>query len=132
MTRQLSIKSSKSNNKHGESHTTTGVVTNGGGPNAPKQLKQYSLKEVAAHCTMDSCWMVVLDKVYDFTDFIEYHPGGYELMLEYAGADATNAFIEKPHTIDATGMLDKYLIGELVEVSVFCLSLSVLLRFACR
>jgi cytochrome b involved in lipid metabolism len=60
--------------------------------------------------------MVVLDKVYDLTDFIEYHPGGYEIMLEYGGTDATNAFIEKPHTIEATDMLEKYLIGELVKV----------------
>ncbi len=38
-------------------------------------------------------------------------------MLEYAGADATNAFNEKPHTIEAVEMLEKYLIGELVKVS---------------
>ena len=61
--------------------------------------------------------MVVFDKVYDLTDFIEYHPGGYEICMEYAGTDATNAFNEKPHTIDAVDMLEKYLIGELVKVS---------------
>jgi cytochrome b involved in lipid metabolism len=60
--------------------------------------------------------MVVHDKVYDFTDFIHYHPGGYEIMLEYGGTDASNAFNEKPHTIEAVGLLDKYLIGELIEV----------------
>jgi cytochrome b involved in lipid metabolism len=79
------------------------------------KLKQFSLKEVAHHCTADSCWMVIFDKVYDLTDFIEYHPGGYEIMLEYGGSDATNAFNEKPHTIEAFAMLDKYLIGELIK-----------------
>ncbi len=83
------------------------------------------MKEVASHCHVDSCWMVVLDKVYDLTDFIEYHPGGYEIMLEYAGTDATNAFIEKPHTIEATDMLEKYLIGELVKV-IICYILAAL------
>jgi cytochrome b involved in lipid metabolism len=78
------------------------------------KLPQFTLKEVAAHCTMESCWMVISDLVYDLTEFIEYHPGGYEIMLEYAGTDATNAFMEKPHTIEGTAMLDKYLIGELV------------------
>ena len=78
------------------------------------KLKQYTLKDVAQHCTYDSCWMVIYDKVYDFTEFIEYHPGGYEIMLEYGGTDATNAFMEKPHTIEAIDMLDKYIIGELV------------------
>ena len=62
--------------------------------------------------------MVIFDKVYDLTDFIEYHPGGYEIMLEYGGSDATNAFNEKPHTIEAAEMLDKYLIGELVKVDI--------------
>lgn len=79
------------------------------------KLKQYTLKEVASHCTIESCWMVVFDKVYDLTDFIEYHPGGYEICMEYAGTDATNAFNEKPHTIEAVDMLEKYLIGELVK-----------------
>ncbi len=36
-------------------------------------------------------------------------------MLEYAGTDATNAFKDKPHTIDSSIMLHQYLIGELVE-----------------
>ena len=58
--------------------------------------------------------MIVNDKVYDLTDFIDYHPAGHEIMLEYAGTDATNAFNEKPHTLDAADMLEKYLIGELV------------------
>jgi len=85
---------------------------------APK-LKTYTLKEVAGHCTSDDCWMIILDKVYDFTDFIDYHPGGYELMLEFAGTDATNAFRNKPHTLEASAMLERYLIGELVEEDRF-------------
>jgi len=35
-------------------------------------------------------------------------------MLEYAGTDATMAFADKPHSLDAWLMLEKYLIGELV------------------
>lgn len=101
--RQLSFKSS-----------TTHETNNNVAVEPVSKLRQYTLKEVAAHCTIDSCWMVISDRVYDLTDFLEYHPGGYELMIEYAGADATNAFMEKPHTIEATAMLEKYLIGELV------------------
>ena len=63
--------------------------------------------------------MVVFDKVYDLTDFINDHPGGYEIMLEYAGTDATNVFVEKPHTIEANQMLEKYLIGELIKVNLY-------------
>lgn len=35
-------------------------------------------------------------------------------MLEYAGTDATMAFADKPHSLDAWLMLEKYLVGELV------------------
>jgi len=35
----------------------------------PKR-KQYTLKDVSAHCTENDCWMVVKDLVYDFTDFM--------------------------------------------------------------
>ena len=42
--------------------------------------------------------------------------GGYEIMLDYAGADATQPFMYKPHSKGSIKMLEKYLIGELVQV----------------
>jgi hypothetical protein len=35
-------------------------------------------------------------------------------MLEYAGTDATMGFADKPHSLDAWIILEKYIIGELV------------------
>jgi hypothetical protein len=35
-------------------------------------------------------------------------------MLEYAGTDATMAFADKPHSLDAWLMLEKYIVGELI------------------
>lgn len=35
----------------------------------PKR-KQFTLKEVSAHCTENDCWMVIKDLVYDLTDFM--------------------------------------------------------------
>lgn len=35
-------------------------------------------------------------------------------MLEYAGTDATMAFSDKPHSLDAWMILEKYIVGELV------------------
>lgn len=79
------------------------------------KVKQYTLKDVASHCTEESCWMVINDRVYDVTDFLGFHPAGIEIMLEHAGTDASTAFLEKGHSLDAVAMLDKYLIGELVK-----------------
>lgn len=32
--------------------------------------KEYTLKDVSAHCTETDCWMVIRDRVYDLTDFM--------------------------------------------------------------
>lgn len=45
------------------------------------------------------------------------HPGGVELLEEYAGQDATRGFDEFGHSSDAKRMLKQFLVGELVEVT---------------
>ncbi|EMD33158.1 hypothetical protein CERSUDRAFT_160722 [Gelatoporia subvermispora B] len=56
--------------------------------------------EVAAHANRESCWIIVHDKVYDVTDFLDEHPGGSKIILKYAGKDATEAY-EPIHPPDA-------------------------------
>ena len=77
---------------------------------SPKR-KQFTLKDVSAHCTENDCWMVIKDIVYDLTEFMRevtylslfvfifcktflffiLASGGSDIMLEYAGTDATMA-----------------------------------------
>lgn len=45
------------------------------------------------------------------------HPGGLDVIMEYAGSDATVAFMDKGHSKDAWMILSDYYIGELVKVS---------------
>lgn len=45
--------------------------------------------------------------------FCLQHPGGEEVLLEQAGADATESFEDVGHSTDAREMLEQYLIGEL-------------------
>jgi len=75
------------------------------------QLPEYSLEQVSWHTSNDDCWIVIEDKVYDITKFIRQHPGGYEIMLEQAGGDATLAFRGVGHSSNADNDLEKYLIG---------------------
>lgn len=35
---------------------------------------------------------VISVEVYDVTPFLEYHPGGSQILAEYAGTDATEPF----------------------------------------
>jgi len=77
-------------------------------------LPEYSLSEVSAHCTSDDCWLVIYDRVYDVTNFLNEHPGGEYIILEFAGRDATIAFRGTRHGKDSYQMLEKYLIGDLI------------------
>merc|ERR1712018_846273 len=81
--------------------------------------KQYSLEEVESHNIGrgpdKSVWMVIHDKVYDVTKFLDEHPGGEEILIENAGADATDAFEDVGHSTDAREMMKDYFIGELQE-----------------
>jgi L-lactate dehydrogenase (cytochrome) len=61
--------------------------------------------EVAKHSNKDDCWVIVHGKVYDVTEFLPEHPGGMNIILKYAGKDATEEY-EPIHPPDT---LDKYL-----------------------
>ncbi|XP_024887902.1 cytochrome b5-like, partial [Temnothorax curvispinosus] len=78
---------------------------------------RYSLADVAK-CNGKNgtkTWIVIYDNVYDVTDYMQQHPGGPELLEEYAGKDATSGFDDFGHSSDAKKMLKKYLIGELQD-----------------
>ncbi|KAI9295526.1 hypothetical protein K502DRAFT_315692 [Neoconidiobolus thromboides FSU 785] len=55
-------------------------------------LKQLSLEEISKHNSATDCWCIIYDKVYDLTQFLGEHPGGKNIILKYAGKDATKAF----------------------------------------
>ncbi|XP_051987912.1 cytochrome b5-like [Xyrauchen texanus] len=73
----------------------------------------YSREEVQAHNMIEDTWLIIHDKVYDITSFMEEHPGGEEVLLEQAGGDATESFEDVGHSTDAREMLQQYFIGEL-------------------
>ncbi|KAL1526624.1 hypothetical protein AB1Y20_015328 [Prymnesium parvum] len=53
---------------------------------------------VSTHSSEDSCWLVIQDVVYDVTTFIRRHPGMATSLLLFGGTDATEAFLEVPHS----------------------------------
>ena len=80
-------------------------------------LPRYTLKEVAKQDGKDGdrVWIVIYDMVYDVTDYMSKHPGGPELIEEYAGQDATRGFDDFGHSSDAKRLLKNFLVGELTE-----------------
>lgn len=44
-----------------------------------------SLEELQQHKKAESCWLLLHGKVYDVTDFLEEHPGGYDIIVSCTG-----------------------------------------------
>lgn len=80
--------------------------------NEPK-TRIITLSEVSCHDSPKDCWVIIYDRVYDITNFLDEHPGGADVMLEYAGNDASLSFRGTGHSKMAIKALDRYLVGEL-------------------
>ena len=55
-----------------------------------KTLPSFTEAEVRSHNSSKSCYVTIDSKVYDVTDFLEGHPAGEEVILEWAGKDIKN------------------------------------------
>ncbi|PAV58821.1 hypothetical protein WR25_08829 [Diploscapter pachys] len=77
--------------------------------------REISRCEVACHCVPEDVWMIIGNEVFDLTPFLEEHPGGMEILLEFAGGDATDAFESVGHSMAARVRLDKFKVGDLPE-----------------
>jgi len=54
--------------------------------------KCYDWNEIVKHNTEKDAWVVIEDKVYEVTKWAPRHPGGKDIVLTFAGQDATEAF----------------------------------------
>lgn len=61
----------------------------------------------------DACWLMIHGKVYEVSEFLDEHPGGPDIVTEYAGTDATDEYDNIGHSTDAQSMLDKYFKGKI-------------------
>lgn len=92
------------NNKKNEDKTTTTAY------------QKYELEEVQQHASVDDCWVISQNNVYDVTKFLNTHPGGADLIISRAGADITHVLKDEDlhtHSVHAYNLLKEYKIGEL-------------------
>jgi len=84
---------------------------------AKKGDRLITMDEVNKHNTDHDVWIVVKDRVYDCTEYLELHPGGADSIIINAGEDSTEDFVAI-HSSKATKMLEKFYIGDLDKGSV--------------
>ncbi|XP_074549417.1 cytochrome b5 [Halichoeres trimaculatus] len=80
---------------------------------SPDGVRYFKLSEIEEQNTFKSTWIIIHNKVYDVTKFLEEHPGGEEVLREQAGGDATESFEDVGHSTDAREMAQDMIIGEL-------------------
>lgn len=78
-----------------------------------------SLADVAKHAGTSDCWTTIEGKVYNLTDYIQYHPGGSRI-IQACGKDATDLFngmspMGRMHSQMARQILAKYIVGNLAN-----------------
>ncbi|KAF8325775.1 oxidoreductase [Cantharellus anzutake] len=76
----------------------------------------YTLSDVAIHVTKDDCWVVRNGRVYNVSEFVNDHPGGDDLILQWAGKDVGDIMadsVSHGHSQSAYDMLSEYLIGKI-------------------
>lgn len=81
-------------------------------------LPTFTRAEVEAHKTEKSCFVTIGTNVYDVTDFLDSHPGGAQLILEYGGRDVGDILKDvdsHAHSEAAYEVLDESLVGFVVS-----------------
>ncbi|KAI1106820.1 inositolphosphorylceramide-B C-26 hydroxylase [Jackrogersella minutella] len=82
-----------------------------------RTLPTLTKAEVESHNTANDCYVTIGTNVYDVSDFVESHPGGPDLVLEYAGKDITDILKNTDshkHSDSAYEILEESQVGFLV------------------
>lgn len=71
-------------------------------------------EELAKHNTKEDCWVSLKGFVYNLTPYISHHPGGEDIIMQFAGGDITEPYM-KHHKWVSPNLISKVKIGELAK-----------------
>ncbi|KAL1222267.1 Cytochrome b5 domain-containing protein RLF [Cardamine amara subsp. amara] len=73
--------------------------------------RRISMDEVKKHRLGDSMWTVLKGRVYNITPYMNFHPGGVDMLIKVAGRDGTSLFNKYHAWVNYDILLEKCLVG---------------------
>ncbi|XAR50688.1 hypothetical protein NMG60_11005083 [Bertholletia excelsa] len=84
-------------------------------PNAETRAPKVLTRSVVSlHNKRSDCWIIIKNKVYDVTSYVEEHPGG-DAILAHAGDDSTEGFYGPQHGTGAFQLIEDFYVGDLEQ-----------------
>ena len=75
------------------------------------KTNEINMKEIKRHNTLEDCWIISKNKVYNATPFIKIHPGGFKSILKRAGGVKDCSVDFDFHSSNGRKVWKKYQIG---------------------
>ncbi|VWU48363.1 cytochrome b5-like heme/steroid binding protein, putative [Hepatocystis sp. ex Piliocolobus tephrosceles] len=83
--------------------------------NTSDKKKIFTREEVKKHNTYEDAWVIYENKVYNITHYFKYHPGGEDVLLEYAGQDITMKVAEQHSYVNVKLILENSYLGDVED-----------------
>lgn len=82
--------------------------------------KEFTLEEISKHDKSGDAWIILNNKVFDLTSVLDWHPGGKNAIMNYAGKASMGATIQYNgiHDAYANGKRDECYLGELSQKGI--------------
>lgn len=87
-------------------NSTEDLAQRQGGP-----IRIIPTDEVACHSKIHDGWIILHGKIYNIGPYLQYHPGGVEIMKPCLGRDATSLFEKYHRWVNIENLIGKLLIG---------------------
>lgn len=68
-------------------------------------------EELAKHNTFEDAWISLDSKIYNVTDYLNYHPGGEKILKPYLGKEAGAIFRKYHRWVNYERILDDCFLG---------------------
>ena len=82
-----------------------------GMPRPSVPLRKITKDEIKLHNIETDCWTILDGKVFDITEYMQYHPGGVKKLMLGAGRDCTALFQKYHAWVNVGAMIGKCCVG---------------------